>query len=268
MYRLIQSATRLNVSTGSCAFVLMAKAPRVGAVKTRLAPLLSAEEATELSRSFIQDMSTNIAEMIGAQADLGVVAFTPNGDQEAFAGLLPDDFHLLPQRGADLGERLWHVAEDLLAAGVSAVCMINSDSPTLPAAFLRDAAALLRMPGDRVVLGAAEDGGYYLIGLKQPHRHLFQRIDWSTSRVFAQSVERAAEIGLEVARLPPWYDVDDQASLQRLCRELMGSRPPADHDQTLGYRARHTIEALRSLVDRNHDLRVLLALAPPALRPA
>src|SRR5437870_1258744 len=82
----------------------------------------------------------------------------------------------------------------LLAAGVGAVCMINSDSPTLPAAFLSEAAALLRMPGDRVVLGAAEDGGYYLIGLKQPHRQMFQRIDWSTSRVFAQSVARAAEI--------------------------------------------------------------------------
>jgi rSAM/selenodomain-associated transferase 1 len=268
MYRLIDSASRLDVGEASCAFALMAKAPRVGTVKTRLAPLLSAEEATRLSRSFIQDMSANIAELIATRPDMGVVAFTPDGDQEAFDGLLPDSFNLLPQRGADLGERLWHVAEDLLAAGVGAVCMINSDSPTLPAAFLNEAAALLRMPGDRVVLGAAEDGGYYLIGLKQPHRHMFQRIDWSTSRVFAQSLARAAEIGLEVARLPPWYDVDDQASLQRLCHELMGSRQPADDESTPGYRARHTAEIVRTLADRNRDLRSLLAAAPPALRPA
>jgi rSAM/selenodomain-associated transferase 1 len=267
MYRLIHSATRLNVGEPSCAFVLMAKAPRVGAVKTRLAPLLSAEEAVELSRSFIRDMSANIAELINDWPDFGVVAFAPAGDEAAFAGLLPDEFCLLAQRGADLGERLLHVSEDLLAAGVGAVCMINSDSPTLPAAFLRDSAALLRMPGDRVVLGAADDGGYYLIGLKQFHRHLFHRIDWSTERVFAQSVERAGEIGLEVARLPPWYDVDDSASLQHLCRELMGSHP-WDDGQTPGYRAHHTRQFLRSLVERNRDFRVLLAMAPPALRPA
>jgi rSAM/selenodomain-associated transferase 1 len=262
LYRLIDSETRLGVDEPSCAFVLMAKAPRVGAVKTRLAPLLSAEDAAELSRSFIRDMSDNIAEMIGARPDLGVVAFAPAGDEAAFTGLLPDDFRLLAQRGVDLGERLCHVSEDLLATGVGAVCMINSDSPTLPAAFLRKSAALLSMPGDRVVLGAADDGGYYLIGLKRPHRHLFHRIDWSTERVFAQSVERAGEIGLEVARLPPWYDVDDSASLRRLCRELM-----EDDQQASGYCARHTARFLRSLMDRNLDIRALLAIAPTALRP-
>jgi hypothetical protein len=267
LYRLIDSGTRLRVDEPSCAFVLMAKAPRVGAVKTRLAPPLSAEDATELSRSFIRDMSANIAELIGARPDVGVVAFAPAEDEAAFAGLLPDRFHLLAQRGVDLGERLFHVSEDLLAAGVGAVCMINSDSPTLPAAFLRDSAALLSMPGDRVVLGAADDGGYYLIGLKQPHGHLFHRIDWSTERVFAQSVGRAEEIGLEVARLPPWYDVDDAASLHRLCRELMAPDSPADGRRPSGYCARHTARLLRSLVDRNRDLRALLAAAPQAPRP-
>jgi rSAM/selenodomain-associated transferase 1 len=264
LYQLIDSGTRLSVDERSCAFVLMAKAPRVGAVKTRLAPLLSAEEAAELSRSFIRDMSANIAGLIGARPDLGVVAFAPAGDEAAFAGLLPNNFTLLAQRGADLGERLLHVAEDLLAAGVGAVCMINSDSPTLPAAFLRESAARLRMPGDRVVLGGADDGGYYLIGLKQPHRHLFRRIDWSTERVFAQSLERAGEIGLEVALLPPWYDVDDSASLQRLWRELVGSHHPSGEPRAPGYSAHHTVDALRSLVDRNRGLRVLLADPPPA----
>jgi len=267
MHRLLHPATRLELDEGSCAFVLMAKAPRVGAVKTRLAPLLSAEEAAELSQSFIRDMSANIAELIGTRPDLGVVAFAPAGDEAAFAGLLPEAFCLLPQRGADLGERLLNVSEDLLAAGFGAVCMINSDSPTLPAAYLRESAALLRMPGDRVVLGAADDGGYYLIGLKHPHRHLFHRIDWSTERVFAQSVERAATIGLEVARLPPWYDVDDAASLRRLCRELMESQDPMNRHAS-GYAADNTARFLRSLMEQNRDLRVLIAPAPPAMRLA
>jgi len=157
LYRLIDSKTRLGVDEPSCAFVLMAKAPRVGAVKTRLAPLLSAEEAAELSRSFIRDMSANIAGLIGARPDLGVVAFAPAGDEAAFAGLLPNNFTLLAQRGADLGERLLHVAEDLLAAGVGAVCMINSDSPTLPTCLLVETAEVLARPGDQVVLGPADD---------------------------------------------------------------------------------------------------------------
>jgi rSAM/selenodomain-associated transferase 1 len=265
MYRLIDSATRLAPGTVSCAFVLMAKAPRVGSVKTRLVPFLSADEAAELSRSFIRDMSANIAELIRAAPELGVVAFAPAGDEAAFAGLLPDGFGLLAQRGADLGERLRNVSEDLLAAGVGAVCMINSDSPTLPAAYLRQSAALLHRPGDRVVLGAAEDGGYYLIGLKRSHRHLFRRIDWSTERVFAQSVERAREIGLEAASLPAWYDVDDAASLQRLCREVLGAGEPPKAGQAPGYRAPHTARFLGSLLERNRGLDLNPVVVPPTL---
>jgi rSAM/selenodomain-associated transferase 1 len=205
------------------AFALMAKAPRTGTVKTRLVPPLSPADAAELSRRFIRDMATSISSL-GRHRDVaGVVAFTPAEDAAAFEGLLPGDFLLLAQRGADLGERLLHATEDLLGAGFAAVCLINADSPNLPQARLTEVAALLRRPGDRVVLGEADDGGYYLIGLKHAHRRMFDRIDWSTERVFAQSLERAAEIGLEVARLAPWYDIDDVASLRRLYWELAES---------------------------------------------
>src|SRR5439155_21782223 len=74
---------------------------------------------------------------------------------------------------------------------------------------------------DRVVLGPSDDGGYYLIGVKKPHRHLFEQIDWSTERVLNQTIQRANEIGLEVKLLPTGYDVDDAANLRRLCNELL-----------------------------------------------
>ena len=90
--------------------------------------------------------------------------------------------------------------------------------------------------GDRVVLGEADDGGYYLIGLKRAHGHMFHRIDWSTSRVFKQSAERAREIGLDVARLAPWYDVDDAATISRLYRELVLSVPAERKCCLLGLR--------------------------------
>src|SRR5205807_3834985 len=103
------------------------------------------------------------------------------------------------------------------------------------------AARALAAPGDRLVLGPAEDGGYYLIGLKQPHRRLFEDIAWSTERVLRQTLDRAAELGLQTVTLPSWYDVDDVVSLRRLIGEL-GS------PVTRGYAAVHTAAMLRRLV--------------------
>ena len=91
-------------------------------------------------------------------------------------------------------------------------------------------AEALAAPGDRAVIGPAEDGGYYLLALKAPHRRLFEEIDWSTERVFAQTLARAAEIGLPVERLPAWYDVDDLAGLRRLHHDLFASRAQEDPD--------------------------------------
>ena len=79
-------------------------------------------------------------------------------------------------------------------------------------------------PGDRIVLGPSTDGGYYLLGLKQPHRRLFEDIDWSTERVSEQTLARARELGLPVHQLPSWYDVDDLGALRVLVGELFEGR--------------------------------------------
>src|ERR1700754_40464 len=147
----------------------MAKAPRPGKVKTRLSPPLTPEQASSLNICFLRDTAENIRQVSLGGQSAGLVAYTPVGEEEAFRGLLPEDFLLLPQRGDGFGERLFFACEDLLAAGFGAVCLIDSDSPTLPQAALRQAVESLSMPGDRMVLGGCEDGGYYLIGLKQPH---------------------------------------------------------------------------------------------------
>ena len=227
-----------------CALALMAKAPRAGAVKTRLVPPLTPDEAATLSLCFLRDLATNIAEVsVGERVD-GIVIYTPAGEEEAFKGALPRGFGLLPQRGESLGERVLHGAEDLQASGYGSFCLINADSPTLPRSLLTKAAAALERPGDRVVLGPATDGGYYLIGLKRAHARLFTHIDWSTERVFTQTIERAAEIGLEVKTLPSWYDVDDVASLRRLCDELFSSNENPTGGGLIGFRAPYTRDYL------------------------
>ena len=222
----------------------MSKAPRPGKVKTRLSPPLTPEQASALNICFIRDTTENIDQVTQASNSAGLVVYTPVGDEVAFEGLLPQSFRLLAQRGDGFGERLLHACEDLFSCGYSAVCLIDSDSPTMPHSALLDAVVRLAKPGDRVVLGGSDDGGYYLIGVKQVHRRLFERIDWSTERVLRQTMERAAEIGLEVELLPTWYDVDDAATLERLRLELLTS--PAS--RTAGYDARHTREYLAGIL--------------------
>jgi glycosyltransferase A (GT-A) superfamily protein (DUF2064 family) len=102
------------------------------------------------------------------------------------------------------------------------VLLVNGDSPTLPPPFLASAIEMLRQPGDRVVLGPAADGGYYLIGLKQPHARLFADIAWGTATVAQSTRQRAADAGLAVVLLPEWYDIDDAESLAWLQAELAG----------------------------------------------
>ena len=96
-----------------------------------------------------------------------------------------------------------------------------------------------------MVLGGSDDGGYYLIGVKRLHHRLFEQIDWSTERVFEQTLERAREIGLTTELLPIWYDVDDAATLERLQREL--TVPPGAGYAGAGYDAKYTRGYLRSL---------------------
>ena len=218
----------------------MAKAPRRGEVKTRLVPPLTQSDAALLGGCFIQDIAGNILAAARDAPIEGYVAYSPPGSEDLFRALLPEGIGLLPPRRIGLGHSLLDAAEDLLAAGYGSACLVNADSPTLPTGVLVEAVRALAPPGDRLVLGPAEDGGYYLIGLKQAHRRLFEEISWSTERVFRQTLDRAREIGLDTVTLQSWYDVDDVLSLRRLALELGAGRPA-------GYAAPHTAAFLRRL---------------------
>jgi rSAM/selenodomain-associated transferase 1 len=237
-----------------CAIAIMAKASIAGAVKTRLVPPLSPAEAAEFNTCCLADIAANIEAAAAAAPIRGFAAYDPPGTEPFFADLLPDGFALLPPRApvagtTGIGRSLHHAARDLLVAGFGGVCLVNADSPTLPTAVLVEAVALLQRPGDRAVLGPAADGGYYLIGLKRFHAPLFQAIDWSTEHVLRQTVARAAELGIEVATLAEWYDVDDAATLALLGRELQGRGPYRG-----GFAAPHTSAFVRKLMAGNVSL--------------
>jgi rSAM/selenodomain-associated transferase 1 len=229
-----------------CALAVMAKAPRPGKVKTRLAPPLTLEQSAALNICFLKDTTENIAAVCAGGHAAGLISYTPVGDEALFEGILPDTFALIPQRGDGFGERLLFAAEDILACGYGAVCLIDSDSPTVPAAAFEQAIAELARPGDRIVLGGSHDGGYYLIGLKFPHPEPFANITWSTASVYAETVAAAEAAGLEVVELPLWYDVDDGATLSILASELLAGTPPP-FVALPGYAAPHSREFLSAL---------------------
>jgi uncharacterized protein len=194
------------------AVAIMAKAPRPGTVKTRLCPPLLATEAAALYRCFLLDKIASVGGLVDARP---VIAYTPDDARAEFDALAPN-FALVAQHGPDLGARLHATLASLLAAGHAGAIAVDSDTPTLPSGFLQQAVDCLSRPGPDVVLGPTEDGGYYLIGVRAPHRELFERMPWSTSDVLEVTRRRVAAAGLRAVCLPSWFDVDTPEDLDRL----------------------------------------------------
>ncbi|MCU1247650.1 MAG: glycosyltransferase [Edaphobacter sp.] len=253
-YPILNPANPLTTRAGLCALAVMAKAPRSGKVKTRLAPPLTLDHSAAINICFLRDTTENIAAVAASGNAAGIISYTPIGDEALFDTLLPANFALIPQRGDGFGERLLATAEDLFACGYGSVCLIDSDSPTVPAAAFEQAVAELAKPGDRIVLGPAHDGGYYLIGLKRAHAELFANITWSTSAVFAETIAAAKAADLEAIILPLWYDVDDSATLDILTAELLHHTPPP-FTTLPGYPAPHTRAFLGKLNQQGSDRR-------------
>jgi rSAM/selenodomain-associated transferase 1 len=218
-----------------CAIAVMAKAPRPGFCKTRLVPSVTPDQAASLSRAFLRDITENLFAAAAAVPIQPYVAFAPAGLEHLFEGVLAPGTKLIladgsgdmPEGVVGFGRALLHAIRTLLATGASAACVLNADSPTLPTNSLRRAAELLAQPGDRVIMGPAEDGGYTLLGMKAAHAPLFANIAWSTDAVAEQTRARARDAGLDLVELPSWYDVDDADSLARLRAERRGAAYPA-----------------------------------------
>jgi uncharacterized protein len=206
----------------TAAIGIMCKAPRSGRAKTRLATAIGAAAAASLSECFLRDVAMAIEAVPARIGRRGYGVYAPAGAGAELRGFLPPTFGLLLQADDEFGNVLFGATRDLLAGGHDCVLLVNGDSPTLPPSFLVQAIDVLRQPGDRMVLGPASDGGYYLIGLKHAHRHVFTGVQWGTDTVAGRTLDRAAEIGLAAFLLPEWYDIDDLKTLGWLREELAG----------------------------------------------
>jgi rSAM/selenodomain-associated transferase 1 len=212
-------------------------------IKTRLAGALPASgDRRALSQAFLRDI-VSICRRI--ERTVLRVAFTP-GDLPDLASIGVAHDEVRRQRGTDLGDRERELFEDLFADGHGRVLVIGSDVPTLPASTLERALAILESTDPPVVLGPADDGGYYLIGLAAGGDvpDLFSGIRWSTPFALADTLEAAARAGRRVSLVDRWHDVDEPSGLEGLIEELenpeIRARAPATAAalQTLGLRTR------------------------------
>jgi rSAM/selenodomain-associated transferase 1 len=215
-------------------FVLFARSPYGEGIKTRLAPCCDGPARRRLHHAFVLD---SLANLLGAaRRHAGQVWFRVASPWPTRAPAGSDVFPLPPwlkgralaaQVGESFGERLGYVFQEAFAAGYTRVVVVGSDTPLLPGYLIEMAVAgLERVP---VVLGPAEDGGYYLIGVSaamgRPER-LFEGIAWGTAQVLAQTQARCAEAGVAPAVLPVYFDIDRCADLARLERDLTGLANP------------------------------------------
>lgn len=196
--------------------IIMAKAPVAGAVKTRLEPFLSPAECAELAAAFLLDALAKAK----AVCENTILAYSPAAQRGVLESILQSKTIYVEQTGANLGERMSNAFEFAFAGNSDAVVMIGTDSPTVPADFIRRAFEFLENESD-VVLGETTDGGFYLIGLQRNYPELFENVRWSSAEVFKQTMKNAERLKLRAAQIPVWYDVDVPDDLARLRKEMV-----------------------------------------------
>jgi rSAM/selenodomain-associated transferase 1 len=195
------------------ALVIMAKAPRKGFVKTRLAGASPACDVVQLSECMLHDTLT----LAKSLSQVHVAVMCPSEDVADVSARLPAGMHVVGQDGKGLAAALVSVFR-FFVADFSRVVALDSDSPHLPRATLASAFALLET--NDLVVGPTEDGGFYLVGASAIHPRLFDAAPLGTSTARDALRANARELGLSVGFTDPWYDVDLPADLFRLAAEL------------------------------------------------
>lgn len=202
---------------------ILAKRPSPGRAKTRLTPGLSPEEAAGLAEAMLEDAL--IRGDLAAAASRQRLVFAPAQDEAWFHERYANRVALAPQEGQDLAHRLEaFLTRALLEPGVATVVAVGSDAPLVPASRLAEAHVALEQGAD-LVLGPDLGGGYYLIGLREPHPELLLEVEMSTPTMARDTLALARARGLSVTMLAAEYDIDVEDDLQRLVLDLTRRDP-------------------------------------------
>ena len=220
-----------NAERRGDALVIVAKYPRPGHVKTRLGASIGFEQSARLYGAFLRDLTERFT--TASAHDSYHLIWACADDPTLMESILGRGVRMIRQRGDDLAERLYAICCDTAALGYERTIILGSDSPHVPAAAVTDALALLESAD--VALGPAEDGGYYLVGIRnQPTPpDIFTGVTMSTSAVLAETLERVAALGLSAQFIKTTFDVDTEADMIRLAHLLDASPTLAPHTHEL-----------------------------------
>src|SRR5947209_2536528 len=204
------------------ALVVMARYPGPGKTKTRLARTIGQTQAAHLYQAFLTDLASRF---VGLDCDLHWTYTPANVDYQTFitalAPALAQQMWSFPQQGADFAERLHHAFQWTEQHGFQRTIVIGSDSPHIRPDIITQTIEALEHAD--VVLGPADDGGYYLIAMHKPY-DVFSGIPMSTSVVAQMTIEAAQRQGLSVRLLEPLFDIDELPDLLRLTQLLQADR--------------------------------------------
>jgi rSAM/selenodomain-associated transferase 1 len=194
--------------------VIMAKAPRPGAVKTRLTPSLSPEAVTDFYCCLLDDT----LELAHSLNDVEVAIMCPESDVNELAQLASNKAGVVAQKGEGLAAGLTSVFAHFADKHERRIIAFNSDSPHLPRSVLEHAFETLT--AQDLVVGPTHDGGYYLVGAKASHPPLFANDGMGTNSALERLLSRARDLKLSVGFAEPFYDIDIADDLTRLAAEL------------------------------------------------
>jgi uncharacterized protein len=204
--------SRISPIQSNPAIAIFARAPVAGRAKTRLIPLLGAQGAAQFQQALIQDTATKVSRL---RLRLARWLFIAGGNLLVSPGL--KRWHVAPQRGRDLGERLESAFRQLLLAH-GRVVIIGTDSPLLTPRLLR--LALSELQSCDSVLGPCPDGGFYLIGLARETRGLFQGVRLGTRHAFRDVKKQLLERGFSCSILPEVADIDRPQDFREIAEEM------------------------------------------------
>jgi len=211
--------------SGSRALLVFAKTPKPGRVKTRLVDAVSAEVAAALHEACIADTLRLVLKMRGCDVFLFAAGGTSYFRRLAKKQKSGARVRVLPQRGADLGARMENAFRKCFSMGYRKVVVIGTDTPWMGAERVRRAFAELK--ANDVVIGPAEDGGYYLLGMRKMVAEIFRGIPWSTERVLELTLKKITASKLQKRLLRRDFDLDRPEDLRRAARMLKKSRRTA-----------------------------------------
>jgi uncharacterized protein len=219
-------SSSMNPSSPASVVILFTRYPEPGFVKTRLIPALGAEEASRIHRRLTEKTLAHVR-LLQRRLPVAVEIHFAGGNETAMSQWLGREWKYFPQGEGDLGRRMDQALIGAFHRRGKPVFLIGSDCPDLTANLLQKAIELLEE--NDLVLGPAQDGGYYLLGMKAPQPGLFPpEMPWGTDRVLAETLQEVERLGLQVALLETLRDIDRPEDLTALAPDPDPSRHPAD----------------------------------------